>query len=107
MRTVLNPALLFIFSLLLLIFIGSLLFFLPKSTHHEISYIDALFTATSAVCVTGLVVVDTGSYFTTFGQTIILLLIQAGGLGILTIASYFSYFFKGGTTYEKDRKSVV
>lgn len=99
-RTVLNPAQLFILSFLLLIFIGSLLLLLPKATHHEISYIDALFTATSAVCVTGLVVVDTGSYFTTFGQTIILLLIQAGGLGILTIASYFSYFFKGGTTYE-------
>src|SRR5690606_3174454 len=59
-----------------------------------------LFTSTSAVCVTGLIVVDTSTFFTPFGQTIIMLLIQAGGLGILTFASYFSYFFKGGSTYE-------
>src|SRR5699024_11141695 len=50
-RTVLNPAQLFILSFLLLIFIGSLLLLLPEATHHGISYIDALFTATSAVCV--------------------------------------------------------
>ncbi len=99
-RTFLNPAQLFIASFLLIIIIGSLLLILPKATHYGISYLDALFTSTSAVCVTGLTVVDTGSDFTLFGQTIIMLLIQAGGLGILTFASYFSYFFKGGTTYE-------
>ena len=49
-------------------------------------WIDALFTATSAVCVTGLVVVDTGSYFTFFGQIVILILIQIGGLGVMTIS---------------------
>jgi len=99
-RTFLNPAQLFIASFLLIIFIGSLLLILPNATHYGISYLDALFTSTSAVCVTGLTVVDTGSDFTLFGQTIIMLLIQIGGLGILTFASYFSYFFKGGTTYE-------
>ena len=99
-RTVLNPAQLFILSFLFIILIGSLLLVLPNATHDGISYLDALFTSTSAVCVTGLIVVDTGSHFTIFGQTIIMILIQVGGLGILTFASYFSYFFKGGTTYE-------
>lgn len=73
---------------------------LPKATYDGISFIDALFTSTSAVCVTGLIVVDTGSYFTEFWQIIILVLIQIGGLGILTFASYFSYFFKGVSTFE-------
>jgi Trk-type K+ transport system membrane component len=73
---------------------------LPNATYEGISYLDALFTSTSAVCVTGLIVVDTATYFTHFGQTIIMILIQVGGLGILTFASYFSYFFKGGATYE-------
>lgn len=99
-RTFLNPAQLFILSFLSMIVIGAFLLMLPKATYDGISFVDALFTSTSAVCVTGLIVVDTGSYFTTFGQTILLMLIQAGGLGILTFASYFSYFFKGGSTYE-------
>lgn len=73
---------------------------LPNATYDGISYLDALFTSTSAVCVTGLAVVDTGTHFTLFGQTILMVLIQVGGLGILTITSYFSYFFKGGTSYE-------
>ncbi len=99
-RTVLNPAQLFIISFLFIILMGSFLLLLPNATTNGISFIDALFTSTSAVCVTGLAVVDTSSAFTLFGQTIILVLIQIGGLGILTFASYFSYFFKGGTTYE-------
>jgi len=99
-RSLLNPAQLFIFSFMGLIIIGSLLLMLPKATYQGIRFVDALFTSTSAVCVTGLIVVDTSSYFTSFGQTIIMLLIQAGGLGILTFASYFSYFFKGSSTYE-------
>jgi len=99
-RTVLNPAQLFIISFLSIIFIGSFLLLLPKATYGGISFLDALFTSTSAVCVTGLVVENTGTYFTIFGQTIIMILIQIGGLGILTFASYFSYFFKDATTYE-------
>jgi potassium uptake TrkH family protein len=99
-RTLINPAQLFIFSFLLIILFGSFLLMLPRATHNGISFIDAWFTSTSAVCVTGLAVVNTGTYFTSFGQTIILFLIQTGGLGILTFASYFSYFFKGGSTYE-------
>jgi len=99
-RAVLNPAQIFIISFLAIIFLGSLLLLLPRATYEGISYLDALFTATSAVCVTGLIVVDTGSYFTLLGQSIIMVLIQIGGLGILTFASYFSYFFKGGVSYE-------
>lgn len=99
-RTVFNPAQLFIISFLSIIFLGALLLSLPNASKSGISFMDALFTSTSAVCVTGLVVVDTGTYFTLFGQCIILGLIQIGGLGIMTIASYFSYFFRGGTSYE-------
>jgi trk system potassium uptake protein TrkH len=67
--------------------VGTLLTKLPASTKTgHISWVDALFTATSAVCVTGLVVVDTGTYFTLFGQCVILALIQIGGLGVMTIS---------------------
>lgn len=99
-REYLNPAQLFVGSFLLIIFLGTLLLLLPNATHEGITTLDALFTATSAVCVTGLIVVDTGSYFTEFGQIIILILIQLGGLGIMTFASYFSYFFRGKSSYE-------
>jgi trk system potassium uptake protein len=99
-RSYLNPAQLFVTSFLFIIFIGTLLLLLPEATHSGISLVDALFTATSAVCVTGLIVEDTGTYFTLFGQSIILMLIQLGGLGIMTFASYFSYFFRGKTSYE-------
>lgn len=96
----LNPARLFVLSFLGLILIGTILLLLPVSTTGSISLIDALFTTTSAVCVTGLVALDTSKDFTLFGQTVIMVMIQAGGLGILTFASYFSYFFKGGSSYE-------
>lgn len=99
-RDFLNPAQLFVLSFSIIILIGSLLLMLPKATHEGLPFIDALFTATSAVCVTGLVVVDTGQYFTVFGQSIILVLIQIGGLGIMTFTSYFSYFFRGDSSYE-------
>ena len=94
-----NPAQLFIISFIVIIFICTFLLLLPNSTVHGINFLDALFTSTSAVCVTGLAVVDTGSEFTTLGQIILVIFIQMGGLGILTFASYFSYFFKGGTSY--------
>ena len=99
-RDYLNPAQLFIISFLIIITAGMLMLMLPNATYDGITPVDALFTATSAVCVTGLAVVDTGSYFTTFGQVIIIILIQVGGLGIMTLTSYFSYFFRGGASYE-------
>lgn len=98
-RISINPPQLFILSFLLIILLGTLLLMLPKATYRDISFIDALFTSTSAVCVTGLVVVNTATAFTQLGQIFILILIQIGGIGILTVASYFSYFFKGGSSY--------
>ena len=71
----------------LLCILGGLLLYLPFSSHQGISFLDALFTATSAVCVTGLSVVSLEDQFTNIGQIIIMLLIQAGGLGIMTISS--------------------
>ncbi|MEZ4775223.1 MAG: potassium transporter TrkG [Bacteroidia bacterium] len=99
-RRYLNPAQLFIAGFLLLILLGSGLLMLPNATHGRISFIDALFTSTSAVCVTGLAVVDTGTYFTGLGQLFIMVLIQLGGIGIMTFTSYFSYFFSGESSYE-------
>jgi trk system potassium uptake protein TrkH len=82
-----QPAALILLSFLFVIAVGTLLLTLPISTHAgSIPLIDALFTATSAVCVTGLVVVDTGSNYTGFGQVVILFLIQIGGLGLMTIS---------------------
>lgn len=69
---------------------GSIILSLPQMTvSGDISYIDALFTSTSAICVTGLIVQDTPTYFTDLGKIIILLFIQIGGLGIMTIGSIF------------------
>jgi trk system potassium uptake protein TrkH len=83
----LHPATLVLTSFLLAITVGTLMLKMPISTKAgHIPWVDALFTAASAVCVTGLIVVDTGSYFTTFGQLVILTLIQTGGLGVMTIS---------------------
>lgn len=98
--TKLNPAQLFFMSYAVIILIGTLLLQLPNATVNGIGIVDALFTSTSAVCITGLIVLDTATEFTTLGQLIILFLFQIGALGILTFASYFSYFFKGGASYE-------
>ena len=74
------------------ILLGALLLMLPISTTggNVTPFNETLFTATSAVCVTGLVVQDTGSYWSTFGQTVILALIQIGGLGVVTVAASFA-----------------
>ncbi len=96
-----NPATLFVGSFAGLILLGTLLLLLPTATTGRIGVIDALFTATSAVCVTGLIVVDTAKDFTFFGQCVILVLIQLGGLGILTFTSFFAYFFKGGSSLQE------
>jgi len=97
----LNPARLFIGSYLLLILLGSLMLMLPRATREPISYLDAMFMSTSAVCVTGLLVADTATQFTKFGQVIMLLLFQLGGLGIMTFTSYFSYFFRGESSFQQ------
>jgi trk system potassium uptake protein TrkH len=82
-----HPTTLVLASFLLTISLGALILKLPAASYSgHLSWIDAFFTATSAVCVTGLVVVDTGSFFTHFGQIVILVLIQIGGLGVMTIS---------------------
>ena len=78
-------------SFLLVIAVGTLLLTLPISSRTgRLGVIDAMFTATSATCVTGLVVRDTWSQFSLFGQVIILMLIQVGGLGLVTLTSFFA-----------------
>lgn len=96
-----NPAILFVGSFGILSLIGSLFLMLPNITVNGISFIDALFTSTSAICVTGLAVLDTGKDFTQLGQTVILILIQIGGLGILTFTSFFAYFFKESSSFRE------
>lgn len=95
-----NPAMVFVLSFLLLILGGTGLLLLPQATTNGISLMDALFTATSAVCVTGLIVVDTATAFTKIGQSIIILLIQAGGLGIMTFAGFLGHIFSGGSSFQ-------
>lgn len=74
------------------ILLGALILMLPFSSTARVvtPFHEALFTSTSAVCVTGLVVQDTGSYWSAFGQTVILLMIQIGGLGVVTVAAFFA-----------------
>ncbi|UFJ39198.1 TrkH family potassium uptake protein [Brevibacillus humidisoli] len=99
-----NPPQVLLLGFLSIILIGTALLRLPLATvdGQPISWIDALFTATSAVCVTGLVVVDTGSTFSTFGQIVILTLIQIGGIGFMTFATFFA-FLLGRRISLKDR----
>lgn len=96
-----NPAIIFVGSFLILALSGAFLMMLPSATTNGISFTNALFTATSAVCVTGLTVVDTANDFTFVGQSIILVLIQLGGIGILTFTSFFSFFFRGSSSFKE------
>lgn len=93
-----NPALLTVICFAVLIIFGAMLLMLPRSTmeHIRIPVVDALFISTSAVCVTGLTTVEVAHTFTLEGQIIIALLIQIGGLGIMTITSFFAIFFMEG-----------
>ncbi len=95
-RLKLHPAQILMGSFLLIILVGTGLLMLPRSVApgNHISFLDALFTATSATCVTGLIVVDTGSFFSPLGQAIILFLIQVGGLGIMTFSSFFALLLR-------------
>ena len=78
-------------SFIIVIALGTLLLTLPiASRHGRLDVLNAMFTATSATCVTGLVVRDTWTQFTWFGQAVVLLLIQVGGLGLVTLTSFFA-----------------
>ena len=93
---------------IVVILTGALLLMLPISSKNGVSlpFLDALFTATSATCVTGLVVADTGTYFSLFGQIVVILLIQIGGLGIMTM-SMILFSFTGRKISLHDRMSMA
>jgi Trk-type K+ transport system membrane component len=95
-----NPALMMAVSFLFIIMVGSGMLLMPRCIQHgvHLSWIDSLFTATSAVCVTGLTTIDVPSTFTCLGQLVVMLLIQVGGLGVMTITSFFALFFMGNTS---------
>lgn len=87
--TKLTPSRILALGFLAIILLGTFLLSLPMASKsgHGLGLLDALFTATSAVCVTGLLVVDTGTHFTQFGQFVIIALVQIGGLGIMTMST--------------------
>lgn len=89
-----NPYMVFIVGFAIIIFLGAILLNLPIASQDgkSIGFINALFTATSAMCVTGLAVVNTAEYWTIFGKIIIILLIQMGGLGVMTMSAMISFF---------------
>lgn len=95
-----NPGLLFMGSFLMLIMAGAFMLKLPNATTQRLSAIDAVFTSASAVCVTGLAVVDTGTAFTGFGHLIILFLIQIGGLGFMTLTGLLAYALAGQSSFK-------
>jgi len=94
----LKPTTLFLISFIVLILMGALLLSLPgfNTTGQYMNYVNALFTSASACCVTGLTVENTATFFNLKGQLVILFLIQMGGIGILTFASFFAGFIKKG-----------
>jgi trk system potassium uptake protein len=95
-NTLLNPSLLFSISFIMLILGGTAMLLIPGATNGNLTFIDSLFTATSAVCVTGLSTVDVPSKFTDLGKDILIVLIQIGGLGLMTFTNFFAILFRGG-----------
>ncbi len=93
-----SPPLMMMVSFFLLISMGTLLLLMPKATTNGISFSDALFTATSASCVTGLTSVNTGLAFTTTGHIILMVLMQLGGMSILSFATFFISFLSHSYT---------
>lgn len=87
-----TPTQIIVIGFATMILVGTLLLNLPASSRNgqSVGFINALFTATSSVCVTGLIVVDTGTHWTVLGQVIIMLLIQVGGLGFMTMSTLFA-----------------
>lgn len=93
-----NPSLMLATSFLFFIIIGSLILMMPKCTTGGIDYIDSLFVSTSAVCITGLTPIDVSATFTPFGLLVLSLMIQIGGLGVMTFTSFFALFFSGNNS---------
>lgn len=101
----LNPFLLVVSAFLLVMLLGAILLMQPWASQAQTSFIDALFTAASALFVTGLAVVETGTHYSFAGQLLILALIQTGALGVVTIGGYLVYLF-GQRFYYKDRQLI-
>lgn len=99
MQTHIKPSLLFLLSFIFVILIGAGLLMLPNATTRPIHFVDALFTATTSVCVTGLTTVDVATTFTHIGQVIIMILIQIGGIGVMTFTSFFALSFMGHSSF--------
>jgi trk system potassium uptake protein TrkH len=99
----LTPPQVLVLGFAAIILIGSLLLMLPAASNDgkPLQFIDAFFTATSATCVTGLVVVDTGLHFSTFGQIVIILLIQIGGLGFMSMATLIAFVLRKRITLKE------
>lgn len=93
-----NPSLILTGSFIVLILAGSFILMMPRCTTSELSYVDSLFVATSAVCITGLTPVDISTTFSLPGLAVLGFLIQAGGLGVMTFTSFFALFFSGNTS---------
>ena len=91
-----KPASMIVMSFAIVIAIGAFLLTLPISSAEGkfTSPLTAIFTAASATCVNGLIVVDTGSYWSTFGQVVILLMIQIGGIVFITMVSFFNFLIR-------------
>ncbi|MEA3489820.1 MAG: TrkH family potassium uptake protein, partial [Candidatus Omnitrophota bacterium] len=99
----LHPAQTIMFSFLGIILAGTIFLMMPISTpdHSRIGFINSLFTATSATCVTGLVVLDTATKFSHFGKIVIMFLIQAGGLGIMLFAFFAAFVIRKKLSFEE------
>lgn len=102
MQSRIKPSVLFSFSFLLVIWGGTGLLMLPTATHDGIEFIDALFMATTSVCVTGLATVDVPGTFTFTGFLILLMLIQIGGIGIMTFTSFFALSLMGKSSFTSE-----
>ncbi len=93
-----NPALILSASFIIFIVVGAFMLKLPRCSYYPISFTDALFVSTSAVCITGLTPIDVATNLTPFGQLILAVLIQIGALGVMTFTSFFALFFTGNSS---------
>lgn len=98
-----QPVQLLVGGFFLVIVLGTVVLSLPQAGTSKIPFIDALFTATSATCVTGLITLQPGTDFTLFGQIVIVILMQIGGLGIMTLSAFIALLLRGGLGIEGRR----
>ena len=102
MQSRIKPSLLFSFSFLFMIWVGTGLLMLPNATQEGIDFIDALFMAATSVCVTGLTPLDPSATFTEIGFLILMALIQIGGIGVMTFTSFFALSFMGKSSFTSE-----